>query len=145
MRKILVNLYNIRKPSIAQRFTLASSLAQELNQWQDETMPFIDLDPAPLSENLRHQILGLRLRLQEILVLLFRPFLLDDFEHHRYQDENGYDLDQKSRENVQRCLQAALAVTDIVNEMATRPCDFGASWVWTYFPRSSSFPTPLPL
>jgi hypothetical protein len=103
---------------------MASALA-----WHNEVRPFIEQDLAPLPKVFQAQIIGLRISYQEMLVLLFRPFLLDDFEHHHYVDENGLDLRERSKEKVKQCLNAAWAITEIINELSQRPDNFRSSWV----------------
>lgn len=129
INKIIQSFNSTRKPSIATRFSMSDSIMAEAQAWRDEIAHFIDLDLEPLSRIFQAQIIGLRLSYQEMLVLLFRPFLLDDFEHHHYVDENGHDLSQKSKDKVTQCLKAAWAITEIVNELCQRSDNFRTSWV----------------
>jgi hypothetical protein len=64
--------------------------------------------------------------------MLFRPFLLDDFEQQRYLDANGHDLNQQSKENVRYCLKAAISITETIHEMSQRPDKMRTSWVTSH-------------
>lgn len=132
INKITQSFNTINKPSIATRFSISDLIMAEAQAWRDEIAHFIDLDLAPLSRIFQAQIIGLRLSYQEMLVLLFRPFLLDDFENHHYVDENGHDLSQKSKDKVAQCLKAAWAITEIINELCQRPDNFRTFWFAHY-------------
>lgn len=95
------------------------------------------LDPAPLNETLRYQITALKLTYQETLVILYRPFLLDDLDHTKHNqnrttpdrhESEFNNLAEQSRENTHYCLQAATSITHILDSMSHRPPTFSASW-----------------
>lgn len=129
MYKVIQQLPTIRKPRLADRLAIAEALTIEAQAWRAEIAHLIDQDLASLCTLYQSQIMGLRMAYQEMLVLLYRPFLLDDLEQSQYVDDNAHNLKSRSRKKVEQCLDAALAIIEMVDELHKKPVQLRDSWV----------------
>ncbi|CZR64563.1 uncharacterized protein PAC_14461 [Phialocephala subalpina] len=127
LSKVLRELYGIQKSSLETRFAVAGKLNAALRKWQSETAHFLDLDPSLLSPLYRRQNMALHLSYSQALIILHRPFLLDNFDSHL--DIAVPVLRAKLLENIHGCLDAALEVVKTIDAMYRMNQSFSASWV----------------
>jgi hypothetical protein len=69
----------------------------------------------------------LRLSYSQVLIILYRPFLVDSFDNHLPINVPG--LREKLEDNVSRCLDAALDIAKTIDAMHKMEMAFNASWV----------------
>lgn len=137
---ILRDLYSIRPPSLPVRVALSTKYSEDLLNWRRSLSRFLDADGfdhsllIPLFQRQRNV---LNLAYYHALILIHRPFLLSNFAslNHSRSGPRGAlgttDIDK----NVIECLNAAIHIASIVNELTEGQQIYRAFWV----PFSSSF------
>ncbi|ORY10163.1 fungal-specific transcription factor domain-domain-containing protein [Clohesyomyces aquaticus] len=134
---ILRDLYPIRPPSMALRIELAAKYSRDLREWRMNVAQFLDADDVnssmliPLFQRQRNV---LNLAYWHAILLVQRPFLLSNFASLAYYDHrpgNISNIDTTS--NITDCLEAAMAIVHIVDELFQGNGVFRAFWFTQYY------------
>jgi hypothetical protein len=131
---ILRDLYAIRPPSLPTRVTLTAKYSDELVNWRKALSRFLDadgIDTSLLIPLFQRQRNVLNLAYYHALILVYRPFLLSNFASLSSQSRRsrGAPGTPDMEKNVAACLDAAINVTLIVNELNEGQQIFRAFWV----------------
>ena len=131
---ILRDLYAIRPPSSRVRVKLSAQYSEDLLNWRRGLSRFLDadgIDPSLLIPLFQRQRSVLNLAYYHALILIHRPFLLSNFaslnsRNARFRGAPGTpDMDK----NVGECLDAAMHIAAIVNELTEGQQIYRAFWV----------------
>lgn len=114
--------------------TLSSKYSEDLINWRHKLSRFLDADGVdasllvPLFQRQRNV---LNLAYYHALILVHRPFLLSNFAslNSRKGSARGGPGTPEMDKNVTECLNAAMHITDIVNELTEGRQIFRAFWV----------------
>lgn len=134
LNHILRDLYAIRAPPLATRLTVSAKYADQLREWRKGLSRFLDADGVdtslmmPLFQRQRNV---LNLAYYHALILVHRPFLLSNFAslNSRNARNRGPVGTNEVDSNVAECLDAAMNITAIVNELTIGKQIFRAFWV----------------
>jgi galactonate dehydratase len=131
---VLRDLYGIRPPSLPQRATLAVEYSEKLASWRKELSRFLNadgIDTSLLIPVFQRQRNVLNLAYYHALILVYRPFLLSNFASLNSQSRRsrGAPNAPNMERNVAACLDAAINITTIVNELTEGRQIFRAFWV----------------
>ncbi|KAK0118637.1 hypothetical protein ONS96_011726 [Cadophora gregata f. sp. sojae] len=135
---ILRDLYAIRAPSLPDRVNLTAKYAEELSNWRKGLARFLNgdsVDTSLLIPLFQRQRNVLNLAYYHALILVYRPFLLSNFaslnsRNNRLRGAPGSpDMDK----NVSECLNAAMNVALIVDELHESKQVFRGFWFTHYF------------
>ena len=131
---ILRDLYALRTPSLPTRVALTAKYSDELVSWRKNLSRFLDadgIDTSLLIPLFQRQRNVLNLAYYHALILVYRPFLLSNFASLNTQSRrsSGAPDTLDMEKNVAGCLDAAINVTLIVNELAEGRQIFRAFWV----------------
>ncbi|KAL7628833.1 hypothetical protein AAE478_000348 [Parahypoxylon ruwenzoriense] len=130
---VLREFYSLRTPSSKERIELAEKFTGELKQWRMDMSLLLDYQGASQSLLLplfRRQRNVLNLAYWHTLLLIHRPFLLDNFASLsnystiRAKLPNHEDFEN----NVKQCLDAAIRITKITEELEERNQLHRAFW-----------------
>jgi hypothetical protein len=131
--QILRDLYSIRPPSLTARVALTAKFSQDLLDWRKELSRFLDADSfyinllIPLFQRQRNV---LNLAYSHALILVYRPFLLSNFASLNSRGRSrGAPGTADMEKNVLECLNAAMQIAAIVNELHEEQQIFRAFWV----------------
>jgi len=131
---ILRDLYAIRPPSLPVRVNLSMQYSEDLLNWRRGLLRFLDadgIDTSLLIPLFQRQRNVLNLAYYHALILVHRPFLLSNFaslnsRSARFRGGPGTpDMDK----NVGECLDAAMHIVAIVNELTEGQQIYRAFWV----------------
>jgi hypothetical protein len=131
---ILKDLYSIRRINSALRASLTEKYSAELQKWRSGIAHFLDLRPMDTSLMIplfQRQNTVLNLAFRHVLILLHRPLLLSNFESLTKPSvdvPNG--LKVAADRSVAECLEAALGILGIVNDLCEGRQLYRAFWVW---------------
>ncbi|KAF1838424.1 hypothetical protein BDW02DRAFT_414425 [Decorospora gaudefroyi] len=141
---VLRDLYSIRPPSLAHRIELSSQYTADLHAWHASLSHFLS-DPDELGSGADSHMLipiyqrqrsVLNLAYHHALLLIHRPFLLRDFAslthmptHPNWTQNTGVS----TKSNVSACLDAALAIVRVVNDVFTSSDLFRSFWFTQYY------------
>jgi hypothetical protein len=132
---ILRDLYSIRPPSIANRCAYAEEHSKSLKTWRAEMSPFLDgqnINTAMLIAIFRRQRNVLNLAYWHTMVLTYRPFLMSNFATLQHTSRSiGREKVHRNQidENIKECLNAAMNIVDIVDDLVQNGMMFQAFWV----------------
>jgi hypothetical protein len=131
---ILRDLYAIRPPPLAVRVTLSAKYTEALHDWRQNLSRFLDTDiihPSLLIPVFQRQRYVLNLAYYHALILVYRPFLLSNFAslNSRKDQSRGAPDTLDVDKNVADCLDAAMNITSIVNELTEERQMYRAFWV----------------
>jgi hypothetical protein len=133
---VLRDLYSIHPVSATSQHTLATRYAQRLKQWRDEIPGFLQVysnNPAPLIPIFQRQRDVLNITYWHALIVIFRPLLLQNFAQiqgsNRGRDQHSHRSQIES--SVSECLQAAMCIVQIVDQMLRSGLMFRCFWVGT--------------
>jgi hypothetical protein len=134
LSNILRDLYSIRPPTLALRFTLSAKYSDALHEWRRNLSRFLDvntLDASLLIPVFQRQRNVLNLAYYHALILVYRPFLLSNFAslNSRKDHPRGAPGTLEMDKNVADCLNAAMNITTIVNELSEAGQLYRAFWV----------------
>ena len=127
-------VYPVRPIDPVERRDRVRDIEFELKKWQEDSATFIEFE-----ESMHHSYLttiqsrALQLALANVEILLYRAYLLDDIQ---YFTQNNFvslfvaDWDKEAAENVEKCLDAALRTTEMIDDFSRHVKNFKASWVW---------------
>lgn len=132
--QILRDLYSIKPPSSALRVTLTAKYSMALKDWRAALSRFLDADGIdtslmiPLFQRQRNV---LNLAYWHAQILVYRPFLLSDFASLYTNDQRPRRLSFTSatEDNITACLDAAMKITRIVNDLNESGQMYQAFWV----------------
>jgi hypothetical protein len=131
---ILHDLYSIRPPSLPVRVTLSAKYSENLLNWRQNLSQFLDaegVDTSLLIPLFQRQRNVLNLAYYHALILVHRPFLLSNFASLNgcNGSARGAPGTSDMDKNVAECLNAAMNITKIVNELTEGRQIFRAFWV----------------
>ncbi|KAI1394172.1 uncharacterized protein F4822DRAFT_424639 [Hypoxylon trugodes] len=135
---VLREFYSLRTPSSKQRIELATKFTGDLKQWRLDMSLLLDRQEASQSLLLplfRRQRNVLNLAYWHTLLLVHRPFLLNNFASlSNYSTVRAKLPHHEAFENnVQQCLDAAMKITKIIEELEERNQLHRAFWFTYYF------------
>ena len=131
---ILRDLYSIRAPSLAARVPLTAKHSLALINWRKRLSRFLDadgIDTSLLIPLFQRQRNVLNLAYYHALILVHRPFLLSNFASLSSRNERSRgapgtaDMDK----SVSDCLDAAMSIAGIVDELMQGNQLYRAFWV----------------
>lgn len=141
---VLRDLYSIRPPSLPLRIELSAKYTSDLHAWRSSLPRFLS-DSGDGGGVESHHLIPLYQRQRSVLslsyyhamVLIHRPFLLRDFAslthmptHHSWGSKNAA-IDTSS--NVNACLEAAMAIVRVVDDVFTSSNLFRSFWFTQYY------------
>jgi hypothetical protein len=138
MAQILREFYSLRTPSTQQRIDLASKFTAQLTEWRANLSLLLDHQGVfqslllPLFQRQRNV---LNLAYWHALLLIHRPFLLSNFANLSNYSTSGANGTKKANakafeENAKHCLDAAMQITKIVEELDSNNQLYRVFWVW---------------
>ncbi|KAF2478204.1 uncharacterized protein BDR25DRAFT_330733 [Lindgomyces ingoldianus] len=134
---ILRDLYPIRPPSMPLRIELATKYSKDLREWRANLTRFLDADGVdtslliPLYQRQRNV---LNLAYHHAILLVQRPFLLSNFASLAYYDHRPGSMNNiDTTQNIAECLEAAMAMVRIVDELFQGNQIFRAFWFTQYY------------
>ncbi|KAI0378787.1 hypothetical protein F5Y04DRAFT_261051 [Hypomontagnella monticulosa] len=135
---IIQEFYSLRTPSSKERVELATKFTNDLKQWRLDMSLLLDQQGASQSLLLplfRRQRNVLNLAYWHTLLLIHRPFLLSNFANlSNYSTIRAKLPNYEAFENnVAQCLDAAMRITKIIEELETRNQLHRAFWFTYYF------------
>jgi hypothetical protein len=126
-------VYPIRPIDPFERRDKVREIEIELKSWRDESANFIDLKERARD---RYFILiqsrALQLAFANLEILLYRAYLLDDIQYYTQNSFVrlfGADWDKEAADKVEKCLDAALRTTEMIDGFSREVKNFKASWV----------------
>lgn len=141
---VLRDLYTIRPPSIALRVELSSKYTADLYAWRSSLSRFLQnsgeeggIDSHLLIPIYQRQRSVLNLAYYHAMLLIHRPFLLRDFASLTHMGTNPAwgpstgGIDTSS--NVAKCLEAAMGIVRVVNDVFSSSNLFRSFWFTQYY------------
>ena len=128
--RVLKDLYGIRFVSPECRISRAEQLRERLHEWRLEIAFFLETDESSLSPVFQRKSIALKMAYAHALILVHQTFLLNSLTERE-------DLQAKTQENLNHCLQAAMTIIEMVNDLYERDQAFSASWVESPHPTKS--------
>jgi hypothetical protein len=132
---VLRDLYSIRPPSMALRIELAAKYSRSLHEWRANLSRFLDgdgVDSSLLIPIYKRQRNVLNLAYYHAILLVQRPFLLTNFANLA-SIEKPMNSTLDTEQNIAECLDAAMHIVGIVDDMFRGGGMFGAFWNSQYF------------
>jgi hypothetical protein len=140
---VLRDLYSIRPPSLAERIKLSTQYTDELHKWRNALSGFLNnssadggIDSHMLIPIYQRQRSVLNLAYNHALLLIHRPFLLRDFASLTHMPTNpswGVSGPINAANNITACLEAALAIVRVVDDVFTSSNQFRCFWFTQYY------------
>ncbi|EFW99074.1 nonribosomal peptide synthetase-like protein [Grosmannia clavigera kw1407] len=135
---ILRDLYSIHPISTSTRASLSRKHSEALAAWRREISRFLDTDrdgASLLMPVFQRQINVLNLAYWHALLLTHRPLLLSNFAYlQRYGADSRNASDRVYiQESTNRCLDAAMSIIEIVDNISQGGQLFKAFWFTMYF------------
>ncbi|TVY51141.1 Activator of stress genes 1 [Lachnellula cervina] len=134
---ILRDLYPIKPPSLHIRVTLSTKYSEDLLHWRKGLSRFLDegVDTSLLIPLFQRQRNVLNLAYYHALILVHRPFLLSNFAslNSRNSRPRGAPGTPDMDKNVGECLNAAMHIAAIVNDLTEGQQIYRAFWFTHYF------------
>lgn len=97
--------------------------------WQQNIAHFLDADSSLMNPLFQRQSNVLRLAHAHACILVHRPSLLSNFADLRRKSHNRTSLHANAEDGVSKCLQAAMNIVTIVNDLHVHGQIFRAFWV----------------
>lgn len=140
---VLKEMYSIRPMSMSRRLSLTSTYMESLHGWRADMTRFLDPDNlmgAPLIPIFQRQRNVLNLAYWHTVILTNRPLLLSNFAkltsgRRQISDDEGRRL--RIGESVRDCLNAAMKIVGIVDEIIQAEQLYQAFWVSYLFTGST--------
>jgi hypothetical protein len=144
---VLRDLYPIRSPSLPHRISLAQKYTADLTAWRHSNAHFLDTNNLPSSLLIpiyQRQRNVLNLAYYHAVLLVHRPFLLSNFASLTHfepaaaargggpVDDAHPALELTCKENLKHCLDAAMGIVRVVDDMAENQV-FRAFWFTQYY------------
>ncbi|KAF2274656.1 uncharacterized protein EI97DRAFT_459936 [Westerdykella ornata] len=134
---VLRDLYPIRPPSMPLRIELAAKYSTQLVEWRSRLSRFLDaegIDSSLLLPLYQRQRNVLNLAYYHTMLLVHRPFLLSNFASlSNIGARPGQVSNIDTSENITQCLDAALSIVRIVDEIFQSSQIFRAFWFTQYY------------
>ncbi|TVY36562.1 D-galactonate dehydratase [Lachnellula occidentalis] len=134
---ILRDLYPIKPPSLYVRVALSTKYSEDLLHWRKGLSRFLDegVDTSLLIPLFQRQRNVLNLAYYHALILVHRPFLLSNFAslNSRNTRPRGAPGTPDMDKNVGECLNAAMHIAAIVNDLTEGQQIYRAFWFTHYF------------
>ncbi|KAF1937956.1 hypothetical protein EJ02DRAFT_447142 [Clathrospora elynae] len=140
---VLRDLYSIRPPILALRIELSSRYTSDLHDWRNSLSRFLSdsgvdggIDSHLLIPIYQRQRSVLNLAYHHALLLIHRPFLLRDFAsltHMPTHPNWGQNAGIDTSANVSACLEAAMAIVRVVDDVFTSSNLFRSFWFTQYY------------
>lgn len=132
---VLRDLYSIRPPSMVLRIALAAKYSRDLHEWRAKFSRFLDadgVDSSLLIPIYKRQRNVLNLSYYHSILLVQRPFLLTNFANLASIEKSPTNTVDTSQ-NLAECLDAAMRIVGIVDDMFSSGGMFSAFWFSSYF------------
>ncbi|EMD63810.1 hypothetical protein COCSADRAFT_161189 [Bipolaris sorokiniana ND90Pr] len=142
---VLRDLYSIRPPSLGRRIELSAKYTADLHAWRNSLSGFLagsspqgGIESQSLIPIFQRQRSVLNLAYHHAILLIHRPFLLRDFASltHMPTHPNWGTNPNKTYDttpNIIACLEAAMAITRVVNDVFTSSNLFRSFWFTQYY------------
>jgi hypothetical protein len=123
-------MYGIKPPTSADRLRFATTYSTNLTSWREELSYLLDtskIDPSLFVPLFLRQRNVLNLAFWHAKILVHRPFLLKTFANltnYGTHTTNGVD-----DSNVVQCLDAAMDIVSLVDELSTTGKIYSTFWV----------------
>jgi hypothetical protein len=132
---VLRDLYSIRPPSMSLRIELAAKYSRDLREWRANLSRFLDadgVDSSLLIPIYKRQRNVLNLAYYHSVLLVQRPFLLTNFANLANIEKTSASVIDTSQ-NIAECMDAAMRIVAIVDDMFSGGGMFGAFWFSQYY------------
>lgn len=142
---VLRDLYSIRPPSLGLRIELSAKYTADLHAWRSSLSGFLagsspqgEVESQALIPIFQRQRSVLNLAYHHAILLIHRPFLLRDFAsltHMPTHPNWGANPNKKydTTPNISACLEAAMAIVRVVNDVFTSSNLFRSFWFTQYY------------
>ncbi|KAJ4375826.1 hypothetical protein N0V83_001103 [Neocucurbitaria cava] len=141
---VLRDLYSIRPPSLPLRIELSSKYTSDLHAWRNSLSRFLSdsgdgggIDSHLLIPIYQRQRSVLNLAYYHAMLLIHRPFLLRDFASLTHMPTNrswgSKNAGIDTSTNVSACLEAALSIVRVVDDVFTSSNLFRSFWFTQYY------------
>ena len=134
---MLRDLYPIRPPSLALRIELSAKYTKDLDVWRAELGPFLDaagIESSLLIPIYQRQRGVLNLAYYHAMLLIHRPFLLSNFANLTgIRSHPSYRAPADTSANIASCLDAAMNIVRVVDDVFTSSNLFRAFWFTQYY------------
>jgi hypothetical protein len=133
----LRDLYPIRPPSLALRIELSAKYTKDLDVWRAALGPFLDaagIESSLLIPIYQRQRGVLNLAYYHAMLLIHRPFLLSNFANLTgIRSHPSYQAPADTSANIASCLDAAMNIVRVVDDVFTSSNLFRAFWFTQYY------------
>lgn len=134
---VLRDLYPIRPPSLALRIELSAKYTKDLDRWRESLGPFLDaagIESSLLIPIYQRQRGVLNLAYYHAMLLIHRPFLLSNFANLTgIRSHPSYQAPADTSANIASCLDAAMNIVRVVDDVFTSSNLFRAFWFTQYY------------
>jgi hypothetical protein len=134
---VLRDLYPIRPPSLALRIELSAKYTKDLDVWRSALSPFLDaagIESSLLIPIYQRQRGVLNLAYYHAMLLIHRPFLLSNFANLTgIKLHPSYQAPADTSANIASCLDAAMNIVRVVDDVFTSSNLFRAFWFTQYY------------
>lgn len=134
---VLRDLYPIRPPSLAHRIELSAKYTKDLDTWRAALGPFLDaagIESSLLIPIYQRQRGVLNLAYYHAMLLIHRPFLLSNFANLTgFRSHPSYRAPADTSANIASCLDAAMNIVRVVDDVFTSSNLFRAFWFTQYY------------
>ncbi|KAF2850382.1 hypothetical protein T440DRAFT_111802 [Plenodomus tracheiphilus IPT5] len=140
---VLRDLYSIRPPSLTLRVELSSKYTNDLHAWRNSLSRFLSdvgdgrgIDSHLLIPVYQRQRSVLNLAYYHAILLIHRPFLLRDFASLTHMPTNpawGNSAGIDTSVNVTTCLEAAMNIVRVVDDVFSSSNLFRSFWFTQYY------------
>ncbi|KAF2134912.1 hypothetical protein P153DRAFT_278815 [Dothidotthia symphoricarpi CBS 119687] len=139
---VLRDLYSIRPPNLPQRISLSQKYTTDLQSWRHALSRFLNdtntIDSHLLIPIYQRQRSVLNLAYYHAMLLIHRPFLLSNFAslthipcHPSINPDLNPEFDTSG--NIAACLEAAMSIVKVVDDVFTGSNLFRAFWFTQYY------------
>lgn len=130
--RVLRDIYSIRPPAMPLRVELAAKYSRDLGEWRANLARFLDadvIDSSLLVPIYQRQRNVLNLAYYHSILLIQRPFLLTNFANlANINKTSDQTTNIDTSQNIEDCLDAAMRIVGIVDDMFKRGGMFSAFW-----------------
>ncbi|KAL6150293.1 hypothetical protein ACJQWK_00501 [Exserohilum turcicum] len=142
---VLRDLYSIRPPSLGLRIELSAKYTADLHAWHNSLSGFLagsshqaSVDSQALVPIYQRQRSVLNLAYHHAILLIHRPFLLRDFASLTHMPTHpnwgaNPNTTYNTTTNIAACLEAAMAIVRVVNDVFTSSNLFRSFWFTQYY------------
>ncbi|KAM0304389.1 hypothetical protein ACHAPM_002477 [Fusarium culmorum] len=128
---ILRALYSVKPISVSRRTEETQRISQDLSDWRAEFSQFLDADyfsTSFLVPIVQRQRNVLNMTYWHAIILIHRQAVLNNFAKISRQNRKASVSDAATQESVQKCLQAAMNIVGLIDEMSEHGQMFRAFW-----------------